>query len=269
MARTTTHASGNAPQRVANAHALTARAVANARADETARPDSLFKDPLAGVLAGQEGRENGSGVSWVVVPRTRFMDDFLREQYKRGVRQCVVMGAGMDARPFRLGLNEMHFFEVDQQTIFDVKEPLVSRIPLQAASRQCIPALVEDRNLAQMLQSAGFVRELPSVWILEGLMMYLNPRQAVGMAETMRELTAPGSALVHEGLSGSGYQGIVYCGAAFTGGSDDYPGLWKRAGFVSQVTDFGAVTVDRASRSLHIQNTNRGGGMVFVTATRR
>ena len=53
-------AASGPPQRVANAHALTARAVCAARADETARPDSLFRDPLAHVLAGQEGRENGS-----------------------------------------------------------------------------------------------------------------------------------------------------------------------------------------------------------------
>jgi methyltransferase (TIGR00027 family) len=229
----------------------------------------LFRDPLAHVLAGQEGRENGSGVSWVVVPRTRFMDDFLREQYARGVRQCVVMGAGMDARPFRLGLNEMHFFEVDQQTIFDVKEPLVAQIPLEAASRTYIPMLVEDRGLADALRRAGFDPAQPSAWILEGLMMYLNPRQAVAMADTLKELAAPGSALVHEGLGGSGYQGIVYCGAPFTGGSDDYPGLWKRAGFVSKVTDFSAVTVDRGSRCLRVQDSYRGGGMVFVTAVRR
>ena len=37
-------------------------------------------------------------------------------------------------------------------------------------------------------------------------MMYLNPRQAVAMADTLKELAAPGSALVHEGLGGSGYQ---------------------------------------------------------------
>ena len=48
------------------------------------------------------------------------MDDFLREQYARGVRQCVVMGAGMDARPFRLGLNEMHFFEVPESSVLSL-----------------------------------------------------------------------------------------------------------------------------------------------------
>ena len=39
---------------------------------------------------------------------------------------------------------------MDQQTIFDVKEPLVAQIPLEAASRTYIPMLVSaDSNLAQ------------------------------------------------------------------------------------------------------------------------
>merc|ERR1719171_3061887 len=160
--------------RVANAHALTARAVASARAEESELADSLFSDPLAWRLAGSEGR--GRGVS-LVVPRTRFMDDFLCAEYGKGVRQAVLLGAGMDARAFRLGLHEMHFFEVDQATIFDVKEPLLTDVPLQAASRHCVASMVEDPKLADKLIAAGLDPQKPSAWVLEGLLMYLNADQ--------------------------------------------------------------------------------------------
>eukprot|EP00747_Dinoflagellata_sp_TGD_P168905 gnl/TRDRNA2_/TRDRNA2_196440_c0_seq1.p1 gnl/TRDRNA2_/TRDRNA2_196440_c0~~gnl/TRDRNA2_/TRDRNA2_196440_c0_seq1.p1 ORF type:complete len:374 (-),score=56.66 gnl/TRDRNA2_/TRDRNA2_196440_c0_seq1:58-1122(-) len=238
--------------RVANPHALTARAVASARADESKRPDSLFEDPLAYRLAGEEGR--GLGVS-LVIQRTRFMDDFLCAEYAKGTRQVVLLGAGMDARAFRLGLHKMHFFEVDQATIFDVKEPLVADVPLQAASRRWVAAKVEDENLAEKIIAAGFDRNKPSAWVLEGLMMYLNPNQTARMMAQVGRLAAPGSAVVHESLSARYLDsGISYCGARFTGCSDDYDDMWARhAGFdQAEMIDFAGVSVDRSQRMLRI-----------------
>jgi len=238
--------------RVANPHALTARAVASARAEESARPDSLFNDPLAHRLAGAEGK--GLGVS-LVVQRTRFMDDFLYHAFDNGVRQVVLLGAGMDARAFRLGLHEMHFFEVDQATIFDVKEPLVADVPLQAASRQWVVARVEDHKLADKLVAAGLDPQKPSAWILEGLMMYLNPEQTTRMMIQIGRVAAPGSAVVHESLSDRYLDGgISYCGAKFTGCSDDYDELWdQHAGFkLSEMIDFHSVSIDRRERRLNI-----------------
>ena len=59
---------------------------------------------------------------WVMVPRTRFGDDYLREQYARGARQLVLLGAGFDARAYRMPqLPDLAVFEVDQQTTFDVR----------------------------------------------------------------------------------------------------------------------------------------------------
>mmetsp|Transcript_40632 Transcript_40632/g.73171 ORF Transcript_40632/g.73171 Transcript_40632/m.73171 type:complete len:319 (+) Transcript_40632:38-994(+) len=237
---------------VANPHALTARAVASARAEESERPDSLFSDPLAYRLAGAEGK--GRGVS-LVVQRTRFMDDFLYDAFDNGIRQVVLLGAGMDARAFRLGLYEMHFFEVDQATIFDVKEPLVADVPLQAASRQWVAARVEDHKLGDKLVAAGLDPQKPSAWILEGLMMYLSPDQTSRMMAQIGRVAAPRSAVVHESLSDRYLDsGISYCGAKFTGCSDDYDDLWAcYAGFNrSEMIDFSSVSIDRRQRMLKL-----------------
>eukprot|EP00966_Prymnesium_polylepis_P228316 5284102-Prymnesium_polylepis.1 len=65
--------------------------------------------------------------SWIMVPRTRYGDDLLEQYYQKGCRQLVLLGAGMDARAYRVtGLPELRVFEVDQQTTFDVKEPLLA-----------------------------------------------------------------------------------------------------------------------------------------------
>ena len=73
----------------------------------------MFVDPLASKLAGPEGLHPPMG-DWIRVPRKRFGDDFITEHYTkpRGVRQLVLLGAGMDARAYRLRLPELKVFEV-------------------------------------------------------------------------------------------------------------------------------------------------------------
>jgi O-methyltransferase involved in polyketide biosynthesis len=61
------------------------------------------------------------------------------------LRQVVSLGAGMDSRAFRLGLADMTFFEVDKQALFEVKEPLVSGTPLQAAARHLVVGTIGSK----------------------------------------------------------------------------------------------------------------------------
>jgi hypothetical protein len=133
-------------QKVATPHAYTGRMCATSRYLECVKDDSLFDDPLALKLAGDEAKNNPMG-EWILVPRTRFGNDFLLRKYKENdCRQLVLLGAGMDARAFRgfrkeirgssnrdgaqlsdiqpqpqSILPELHVYEVDQKTNFDVK----------------------------------------------------------------------------------------------------------------------------------------------------
>ena len=68
-----------------NAVAATARTTASIRARETGRPDSLFRDPLAEILAGGEAmsalhampQAAQDRASMYTVIRTRVFDDWL------------------------------------------------------------------------------------------------------------------------------------------------------------------------------------------------
>lgn len=85
----------------------------------------------------QEGMSAPMG-AWIMTPRTRFAEDLLREHYSLGCRQLVVLGAGMDSRAFRMPLPELAVFEVDMQTTFDVKEPLLEGEKLTVKSRTVV-----------------------------------------------------------------------------------------------------------------------------------
>ena len=177
-------------QQVTTNHAFTGRMCAASRHEESMRPDGLFSDPLGKKLAGREGMGQPMG-AWILVPRTRRGDDFLVERYKsHGARQLVLLGAGMDARAYRgfaasaggsgadvVGLPELKVFEVDQQTTFDVKEPLLRGERLTVASRAAVGydfAADGQDGWAQRLLDEGFDASVPTVWLLEGLLYYLS-----------------------------------------------------------------------------------------------
>jgi hypothetical protein len=84
--------------------------VARHRANESARPDALFHDPLAARLAGERGAEiartlpNAHMTGWAVVMRTLIIDELILSAIAQGVDTVVNLGAGLDTRPYRMAL---------------------------------------------------------------------------------------------------------------------------------------------------------------------
>src|ERR1700759_2101005 len=107
----------------------TALLVAGQRALESARPDALFRDALAAQLAGERGRDIVERLprralsGWGVAIRTVIIDDFITRAVADGVDTVLCLGAGLDARPYRMALPEsLHFIEVDFPAMLDLKE---------------------------------------------------------------------------------------------------------------------------------------------------
>jgi methyltransferase (TIGR00027 family) len=109
-------------------HADTAHWVTVYRAEESKRPDSLFRDPLAARLAGERGNAivnslKDAGQSWTFVVRTLLIDRILEAAVWEGEVDCVLdIGAGMDARSYRLRLPQtLRWVEVDLPEVVDGK----------------------------------------------------------------------------------------------------------------------------------------------------
>ncbi|MFE9404283.1 class I SAM-dependent methyltransferase [Streptomyces sp. NPDC006530] len=186
----------------------TAVGVARVRALETERKDALFRDPLAQAFAAAGGlwpssphvsddegaRRRRLAVSFSIVIRTRFLDDLLRQACASGVRQVVLLGAGMDSRAFRMDWPEgTRLFEVDTAAPLDFKAAVLRQ---EGAVARCerIPVAVDLReDWPAALAAAGHDPALPTVWIAEGLLIYL-PEDAVELllARTSAQ-SAPGS----------------------------------------------------------------------------
>jgi len=169
----------------------TALFVAAARALEAQKPNPAAVDPYAEVFCRAVGGEwadlldggapehplktefgehfvNFQGV------RTRYFDIYFDAAAAAGVRQIVLLAAGLDSRGYRLSWPDgTVVFELDQPRVLDFKrEVLAAHGDAPTAPRKEVA--VDLRNdWPQALRDNGFDPSKPSAWIAEGLLIYL------------------------------------------------------------------------------------------------
>lgn len=176
----------------------TARWTAAARARESARPDRILDDPYAERLATAAGFAlldgmGAGGENAYIVVRTRYLDDLLEREVAAG-GQVVLVAAGLDARAWRLEwAPDVILYELDRPEVLGEK---VAR--LGEASTRCErrPVGVDlTAPWTDTLLSAGFDPSVPSVWVVEGLLVYLDGAAVDALLGRIRLLAAPGSRL--------------------------------------------------------------------------
>ncbi len=185
----------------------TAVAVALARALESERPDPWFDDRLAQGLARRIGdareaddreppRIREGLRDWIAV-RTRFLDELILDAVASENRQVVVVGAGLDARAFRLPLPaDSTFFEVDRPDVVAVKERIVAASGLESpGTRRMLVGDVTDPGWIGALAAAGWRQDVPTVWVLEGFLVYFEPEVRTRLVARLAAVSAPGSRL--------------------------------------------------------------------------
>jgi methyltransferase (TIGR00027 family) len=203
----------------------TALGVAAARAADSESDHPLISDPFARVFLDTAG----DGVwNWFGAPelpaevieidptlpvrqqsmvsyfasRTKFFDTFFLDAANAGIRQVLILAAGLDARCWRLPWPDgVTVFELDQPRVLDFKastlheqgfDPTCHRVAVPVDLRQDWP---------KALQQAGFDASAPSVWSIEGLLMYLPASAQELLFERVEGLTAPGSRVGIEALA--------------------------------------------------------------------
>jgi methyltransferase (TIGR00027 family) len=158
----------------------TARWVATYRAWETARPEALFRDPLAARLAGEHGqaiaammpRQARSG--WPLIVRTKLIDDLVMNAIAERCDCVINLAAGLDTRPYRMQLPPaLRWIEADLPAMVEEKEQvLATEKPACRLSRYRVDLSDPEARAAFLDESLyGATRALV---ISEGLLIYLN-----------------------------------------------------------------------------------------------
>ncbi|HEX4560148.1 MAG TPA: class I SAM-dependent methyltransferase [Mycobacterium sp.] len=197
----------------------TALGVAASRAVETAGPNPLIRDDFARVLVSSAGpawarladaelawldgdphgqRAHRLGINYQAV-RTHFFDEYIADAVSAGIRQVVILAAGLDSRAYRLNWpSGTAVYEIDQPQVLEYKTGILEQHGAVAtASRRPVPVdLREDWPAA--LAAAGFDRTQPTAWLAEGLLPYLPSDAQDRLFDMFTALSAPGSRVAVE-----------------------------------------------------------------------
>lgn len=111
------------------------------------------------------------------IARTRFIDDYLKGCIDKGIEQLVILGAGYDSRAYRFeGLkNRVKVFEVDHPATQTVKkERLKDTFHELPRYVTYVPVDFQKETLNEILPKKGYRSELKTLFIWEGVSMYVN-----------------------------------------------------------------------------------------------
>ncbi|OBJ50916.1 SAM-dependent methyltransferase [Mycobacterium sp. 1423905.2] len=207
---------------LASSVGATATMVASARALASREPDPLLDDRFAEPLVRAVGHpfftrmldgeipfDSDQEVPFTlqqrreqITVRTRFFDDFFRTATDDGIRQAVILAAGLDARAYRLAWPAgTVVFEVDQPEVVAFKSTTLAQIGAEAAAeRRAVGVDLRD-DWPQALRDNFFDTTAPTAWIAEGLLPYLPPDAQDRLLDNITALSAPGSRLATENIT--------------------------------------------------------------------
>ena len=155
---------------------------------------TVFDDPLALRIVGAEAHatsteaffheryrftRRATSVRALVVVRSRLAEEELSAAVSRGVRQYVLLGAGLDTFAYRNPHAGLRVFEVDHPATQGWKRKILRRAGItEPDSLMFVPVNFERQTAMEGLVAAGFDRSAPAFFAWLGVTMYL-PEDAV------------------------------------------------------------------------------------------
>ena len=173
----------------------------------------LFADPLALKIIGPEAEAGlRSGRSWHgrrsnasnalrtrIATRSRLAEDTLVHAYADGLRQYVLLGAGLDTFAYRANIAGLAIFEVDHPATQAWKRSRLAeaQIPLPANVRY-VPIDFDRQDLGEVLATAGFEFARPAVIAWLGVTQYLSREAVMKTLGFVAQHMARGSSIVFD-----------------------------------------------------------------------
>ncbi len=213
-------------RRIAEKVSRTATWTCLGRAVAALEPDPVYHGPdhlaprllpawLAWVLRSSWARPyfrrlGGPGIHEYVLARTKHLDAALQQALAQGIGQVLILGAGFDTRALRFGPKApgARFFELDAAVTQAAKRGQLAKRGLAEPPGLAYVTLdLEGGDLAASLGRAGFVPGQASLFLAEGLTMYLEPPAVDRLLADLHELGGPGSRLVFDYVHGSVLRG--------------------------------------------------------------
>lgn len=217
-------------------------------AAELPEHERLIDDPFAHLVVDERAIAAARAdvpLQHVIRLRTRYIDDAVRAfTAARADRrpQVLLLGAGLDARAFRMDV-AADFFEVDFPATLEMKaRVLAGALPL--SPRILVPVDLSAMSFVEPLIGAGFDPARPTVVVWEGVINYLSAATAESVVDQVAEILVPGGQIVADYVEMEWFKGtqlergtatiaknLQDGGEPLKGGLTDARATLNRAGF--------------------------------------
>ena len=232
-----------------NQSSVSAQGIAVVRAIKSAKPagERVVYDPYARQMVPGwmynlvkffsdlgYGERRGPGVMEFLVARDRYIDDFLQQCLDGGLEQLVLLGAGLDSRPYRFEALKIgvKIFEVDhpasQATKLRKLAEIFSEVPTHVTF---VPIDFTEQDLAERLLAHGYDPQLKTLFIWQGVTQYLNPAAVDSTLAFVAHNSGPGSKIIFDYmytslLGGAAGHGEIRNMHRYRNFSGEEPDLW-------------------------------------------
>jgi methyltransferase (TIGR00027 family) len=170
----------------------TARWIAAYRAQETEKPDAIFRDPYARMFAGDAGSSmagfgrSARSAAWAMITRTAVFDELIMREVTAGGCDCVLnLGAGLDTRPQRLALpSGLRWIEVDLPEMIAYKTESLAGVP-SACGLERIAMDLSNEVARRELFARIDAQSKRVLVVSEGLTVYLSEESVASLGRDL------------------------------------------------------------------------------------
>lgn len=185
-------------------------AVVRAIASDRGLMDDPFAEPLVRAVgvkyftrlihderfaAGDGDNPVTTGLIDILAAHTRFLDAFLADAGGSGIRQVVILGSGLDTRPYRLWWPRgTTVYEIDRPEVLEFKADVLRGLGATLTANRCAVGIDLRRDWLAALRRVGFDPARPTCWIAEQLLVgYLPPDAQKRLLNDVTQVSVAGS----------------------------------------------------------------------------
>ncbi len=140
--------------------------------------------------------EGAEGIGDLVVARTLYFDRII-ERALDGMEQFVLLGAGYDTRAYgQLQDRGLAFFELDQPPTQDLKIATLHAAGIDCSHVRFVSVDFSQESAFEKLRASGYDPGKKTLFLWEGVTLYLNEADVRQTLQDVREHAAPGSVVV-------------------------------------------------------------------------
>ncbi len=148
----------------------------------------------------------------LVTSRTVFFDNLLKKSLKNS-EQFVVMGAGFDTRCYGdLIKKDIKLYELDKKHTQELKQNYLQKANIDCANVHFVDVDFSTENWYEKLISHGYDRTKKTIFLWEGVTLYLSKNDVLKTLSEMQQNSSKGSAIIADFYSTAFVNGKIVPG---------------------------------------------------------